>query len=287
MKHGVIRVVYRIMITSTSNGRIKNIIQLNSSSRARREQNAFAAEGIKMFIEAPPIRIKEVYISEDLLDRVNIAIRYDDKDEESELLKKCGHKLEKTGYTEVSRQVFKKISDTVTPQGIVCIVERKHYELEDLLRVSEDMSLRILILEGIQDPGNLGTMIRTAEAAGFDFVLASEGTVDIYNPKVIRSTMGSVFRVPITYTRELKKAVDELKGVGVKLYAAHLKGKHDYNRISYGRRCAIMIGNEANGLSDEASEMADELIRIPMHGQVESLNAAVAAALLLYSIKGE
>ena len=182
----------------------------------------------------------------------------------------------------LSKDVFKKISQTVNPQGVALIIKEPSLS-SDIPQKADGKDIYV-VLENTQDPGNLGTMIRTAEAAGFDFVLASEGTVDIYNPKVIRSTMGSVFRVPITYTRELKKAADELKGVGVKLYAAHLKGKHDYNRISYGRRYAIMIGNEANGLSDEASEMADELIRIPMHGQVESLNAAVAAALLMYSL---
>ena len=272
------------MITSVSNPKIKNIDKLNSSSKARRDQNAFVAEGVKMFIEAPPIRIKEVYISEDLLDKVNIAIRYDDKDEESEILKKCGHKLQKTGYTEVSRQVFKKMADTVTPQGIISVIERKTYELKDLIRLSGEMALHVLVLEGIQDPGNLGTMLRTAEAAGYDFILASEGTVDVFNPKVIRSTMGSVFRIPVIYTHELVKDIQELKKVGVKIYAAHLKAKHDYNKLSYGNRSAVMIGNESSGLNEETAAVADELIRIPMQGQVESLNAAVAAALLMFHI---
>jgi TrmH family RNA methyltransferase len=270
------------MITSTSNSKIKNIIQLNTSSKARREQNAFIAEGIKMFTEAPPIRIKEVYVSSELLNRINIAERYLDNDDEDKLLRKCKEKLDKTGFTEVSDKVFKKMSDTVTPQGIISVVDRKTYELKDLIRLSSDMSLRVLILESVQDPGNLGTMIRTAEAAGFDFVLASEGTVDVYNPKVIRSTMGSVYRVPVIYTHGLKADIEELKGVGVKVYAAHLKGKHDYNKINFGKRTAIMIGNEGNGLSDEIAGAADEYIKIPMQGQVESLNAAVAAALLMF-----
>ena len=270
------------MITSTSNNKIKNIVQLSTSSRARREQNAFIAEGIKMFIEAPPIRIKEVYLSSDLLNRINIAERYLDEDEEDRILRKCKDKLDKTAYTEVSDQVFRKMSDTVTPQGIISIIERKTYELKDLLRVSNDMSLRVLVLEAIQDPGNLGTMIRTAEAAGYDFILASEGTVDVYNPKVIRSTMGSVYRVPVIYTHDLKADVEELKEVGIKVYAAHLKGKHDYNRVSYGSRTAVMIGNEGSGLSDEIAQLSDEYVRIPMQGQVESLNAAIAAALMMF-----
>ena len=270
------------MITSASNDKIKNIIKLSTSSKARREQNAFIAEGIKMFIEAPPIRIKEVYVSSDLVNRTNIAERYNDEDDEDRLLRKCREKLDRIGFTEVSDQVFKKMSDTVTPQGIISVIERKTYDLYDLIRVGDDMSLRILILEAIQDPGNLGTIIRTAEAAGYDFILASEGTVDVYNPKVIRSTMGSVYRVPVIYTDRLKEDTEVLKSAGVKVYAAHLKGKHDYNRVSFGKRTAVMIGNEGKGLSDETAAAADEYVRIPMQGQVESLNAAVAAALLMF-----
>ena len=272
------------MITSISNGRIKNIIQLNTSSRARREQNAFVAEGPKMFIEAPSLRIKEVYLSEELLGKINTALNSDNSDTEAEILIKCAHKLKETGYTEVNRQIFKKISDTVTPQGIISIIEKNNCEVQELVGAGEDKPLHVLVIENIQDPGNLGTMIRTAEAAGYDFILASEGTVDVYNPKVIRSTMGSVFRVPVVYTDDLKRSVEELKTAGVKVYAAHLKGRYEYNKIAYGNRSAVMIGNEANGLSDGTAAISDELIRIPMHGQVESLNAAVAAALLMFHI---
>ena len=270
------------MITSSSNEKIKNIIQLSTSSKARREQNAFVAEGVKMFIEAPPISIKEVYISEDLLNKANIATRYNDENEEGRLLQKCKEKLDATGYTEVSNQVFKKMSDTVTPQGLVCVIERKKYKLLDLLRRADKKSLHVLILETIQDPGNLGTMIRTAEAAGYDFILAGEGTVDVYNPKVIRSTMGSVYRLPVVYTDRLKKDIEVLKEVGVRIYAAHLDGSNDYDSVEYGSKAAVMIGNEGNGLSRELTAEADELVRIPMKGQTESLNAAVAAAIMMF-----
>lgn len=271
------------MITSTNNDRIKNIVQLNSSSKARHTQNAFVAEGIKMFMEAPLLCINEVYLSEELHDRINIAVRYDDDNDEGQLLKKCAIKLKETGYEEVSAQVFKKMSDTVTPQGILTVVREERHRLEEFLEGKDRSDLHVLILENLQDPGNMGTMIRTAEAAGYDLIVANEGTVDMYNPKVIRSTMGSIYRVPVIYSQVLSGDIDRLKDAGVQVYAAHLKAKRDYRDISFGRRIAVMIGNEGNGLSDEIASKADEYIKIPMQGQVESLNAAVAAALLMFS----
>ncbi len=271
------------MITSTSNNNIKNVVQLSTSSKARRTQNAFIAEGIKMFMEAPLVRIKEVYISEELLNKVNIAKRYDDKNEEARLLIKCADKLKETGYTDVTDQVFKKMSDTITPQGILTVVEEERHEIHELLAGKDRSDLRVLILESIQDPGNLGTMIRTAEAAGYDFILANEGTVDMYNPKVIRSTMGSIYRVPVIYSPDLASDIKELKRAYVQIYAAHLKAQRSYREISYGKRTAVMIGNEGNGLKEETAALADEYIKIPMKGQVESLNASVAAALMMYS----
>ncbi len=270
------------MITSTNNDRIKNIVKLSTSSRARREQNAFIAEGVKMFIEAPLLRIKEVYINDALLDKVNIAARYGDDNDEAQLLKKCSERLKQTGYTVVTDQVFKKMSDTITPQGLLTVVTKERPSLGKLLADKVGKQLRVLILENIQDPGNLGTMIRTAEAAGCDAIIANEGTVDMYNPKVIRATMGSIYRVPVMYKPDLKKEIERLKSVGVLVLASHLKGKRSFTEVNGGQKLAVMIGNEGSGLSDELTAMADELIRIPMHGQVESLNAAVAAALLMY-----
>ncbi len=270
------------MITSNSNNKIKNIIKLCTSSKARREQNAFVAEGVKMFIEAPLARIKEVYVSEDLLDKITGVIENTEKDLDTTLYAECRKKLEKTAYETVSRQVFSKISDTVTPQGILCVMEKDIQNIGEMIEGHKDKDLRVLVVENIRDPGNLGTMIRTMEAAGCDFMLASEGTVDVYNPKVIRSTMGSVYRIPVIYSDDLIRDLKLLKEAGVKLYAAHLKGRDLLNEVAYPERMGIMIGNEAAGLSDEAAGLADRLIRIPMEGQVESLNAAVAAALLLY-----
>ena len=185
------------------------------------------------------------------------------------------------GYTYeiVSDSVFKAVSDTQTPQGILCLVRKPQYRLEELLKGADT---HLLILESIQDPGNLGTMLRTGEGAGISGVVMNHTTVDLFNPKTIRSTMGSIYRMPFFVTRDLAETICELKNAGVKTYAAHLKGKMQYDEPDYTGATAFMIGNEGNGLSDEIADLADTYIKIPMCGQVESLNAAISASLLMY-----
>ena len=174
------------------------------------------------------------------------------------------------------------MSDTVTPQGILSIIKINNIGLEDILREYDGKPIKVVALEGLQDPGNMGTIVRTAEAAGIDLILAGANTVDVYSSKVVRSTMGSIFRVPIIYTDKLYKDIDLLKSKGVSVYAAHLKGKESYRDITYSDRSMILIGNEGRGLTEEAVSSADTLVKIPMKGRVESLNAAVAAAILMF-----
>lgn len=250
------------MITAASNSRIRRLIQLNQKAKARKAENVFVVEGIKMFLEAPVQSIKEVYVSESFLERSS-----------------CVDRLKQTGYEVVADPLFSKISDTCTPQGILCVVEQFHYNMKELLQKDDPL---LLILENIQDPGNLGTMLRTAEGAGVDGIIMSRDTVDIYNPKVIRSTMGSVYRMPFLYVDDLGAAIARLKEAGVNVCAAHLKGKRMYTEADYSTKTAFLIGNEGNGLRDETAELADTYIKIPMEGKVESLNAAVAAAVLMY-----
>lgn len=151
-------------------------------------------------------------------------------------------------------------------------------------KVNGDGSALFAVLEDIQDPGNLGTIFRTGEGAGVTGIIMSKGTVDIFNPKTIRSTMGSVYRIPFVYEEDLASVIRQLKKANVSVYAAHLKGTKNYNEIKYADT-AFLIGNEGNGLKDETAALADEYIKIPMSGQVESLNVAVATALLMYEHK--
>lgn len=284
------------MITSASNQKIKNVMQLISSAKTRREEGKYVVEGQKMFVEAPLDSLCEVYVSESFVSGIEEKKKTDSATSVSEKINSCKNNP-KTEFEVVADQVFKKMSDTVTPQGVLCVLRKASQSLDDILNDSLvcfengknlDQSnagcnrLRVLVLEGIQDPGNLGTMLRTSEAAGFDFILADRNTVDVYNPKVIRSTMGSIYRVPVIYTEDLLGDLDKLKGYGVMSYAAHLKGENSFRDIQYNGKCAILIGNEGKGLSDAISDKADVLVKIPMEGKVESLNAAVAAALMMF-----
>lgn len=253
------------MITAASNGRVKRLIQLNQKAKLRRTEDVFLVEGGKMFLEAPPDKRKEVYVSESFLKRCPFR-----------------EELDKTGYDVVSDPLFAKISDTCTPQGILCVVEQLHYNMKELLQKEKPL---LLILENIQDPGNLGTMLRTGEGAGVDGVIMSRDTVDIYNPKVIRSTMGSIYRVPFFNAEDLESVVWQVKQAGVQIYAAHLKGRQMHTEPDYTKGTAFLIGNEGNGLREATADLADTYIRIPMEGRVESLNAAIAAAVLMYETR--
>ena len=255
------------MITSTSNPRVRQLVLWQEKAKKRREDNVFLAEGIKMLREAPKDWIKEVCLTEEVLKRL--------QKEDGEVLAK----IESTGYELLSDEVMKKVSDTQTPQGALVVLNRPSYTLEDIVGNGEGT---FVVLENLQDPGNLGTIIRTGEGAGIRGVIMSQDTVDIYNPKTIRATMGSVYRVPFIYVETLSNSICYLKEKGVQTYAAHLKGTKQYYEFSYAGGTAFLIGNEGNGLKKETADLADEYLRIPMEGQVESLNAAIADTILMY-----
>lgn len=262
------------MITSVTNQRVKRVVQLNKKPAQRKKESVFIVEGTKMFLEAPERDLEEVYISEDFLGKIG----------ETGVAEIQG-KLGRCGYEVVSGEVFAKMSDTQSPQGILCVARQMQYSLEEMTeRAGTPL---FLILENLQDPGNLGTIIRTGEGAGVNGVIMSNNTTDIYNPKSIRATMGSIYRVPFLYTPDISGTVEWLRGKGIGIYAAHLKGKKCYDECDYRKPAAFLIGNEGNGLTEETADMADCYIHIPMAGRLESLNAAVATALLVYEAAGQ
>lgn len=263
-------------ISSTKNDRVKNIAALIKSKKARTEQGLFAVEGLRIardtFKSAAGL-LNTVVVNESFLN--------------SNAWKGLPE-FEEIGFPDkvpllaVKDNVFESLCETVTPQGIMCVVRQPEYSYKDLVGSGEE--LRLLILEDIQDPGNLGTMVRTAEAAGMDGIIMSRGTTDIFSPKVTRSTMGGIFRVPFIYAEDFTGILEKLKGDGVSIYAAYLHDGADYRKVKYSGRAAVMIGNEGNGLSKDAVEHASTNIYIPMAGEVESLNAAIAAALVMYKL---
>lgn len=259
------------MITSTANPRIKQLVQWQTKAKERRKDGVFVAEGLKMLEEAPDEWVREIYLTEEVVSRLKGA----DTERERVLF----NKITSLGYEIVMQEVMKRASDTQTPQGVLTVLEQPAYGLQELLDTENGL---YLLLEDIQDPGNLGTMFRTGEGAGITGIIMSKNTVDIFNPKTIRSTMGSVYRVPFIYVETLTEVLHEMKERGITTYAAHLAGKSYYDSFSFVEGTAFLIGNEGNGLKKETADLADNYLKIPMEGKLESLNAAVAAALLMY-----
>lgn len=254
------------MLTSFTNQQLKQIKLLSTKRKAREEQGLFVCEGFKMYEEAKNRNLLEKsYFSESFFESRKTWIQEQCEEKEYEVIKES---------------VFQELAQTVTPQGVLALVRIPLYQLEELL----DKKGNFLLLEDIQDPGNLGTMIRTAEAAGICGVIMSKGTVDLFNPKVVRSTMGSIYRMPYCYVENLEQIMRKLQSTGVSFLACHLQATKDYRELKPMGKQGILIGNEAKGLSESLTKAADQRVKIPMAGEVESLNAAVAAALLMYKL---
>ena len=251
-------------ITSATNSRIKRLATLRKKAKSRREEQAFIIEGERLYKDTPREFLKEIYMTEEFLEQ------------------KLGGATQEN-ITIITPQIMQKISDTDTPQGVLCVAKMPSYDREDLLGDEKKENPLLLILENIQDPGNLGTMMRTAEAAGVTGVLMSRDTVDLFNPKSVRATMSAIFRVPFLYTDDLVGEIQRLQTEnGIAVYAAHLRASKPYDEADCTGACAFLIGNEGNGLTDEAADAATARVHIPMQGNIESLNAAMAAGILLF-----
>ena len=251
-----------IVITSKDNEKIKEIKKLKEK-KYREETNLFVVEGIKIVKEAIEYDadIQKIVISND-------AIGYEVDEEVLKLIQKYEVMI-------VSQNVFESISDVKTPQGILAVIKNKENVKVDY---NEDV---IFILDNIQDPGNLGTIIRTLDAAGIKQLIVSNDTVDYMSPKVLRSTMGGAFRVNVIVADDLLNMIDEIKKNGFEVLATDLATDSSIYDIKYNKK-AIVIGNEANGVSNEVKNKADIRVKIPMLGKAESLNAAVATSVIAY-----
>ncbi len=257
----------RDIITSSQNSIVKEIAALKSKKH-REEKGCFVIEGARFFEEALKERanILKVVVSEGFLAGRDARI--------NEIRLRIG----KMDTITVADRIFKNLSDTETPQGILAVVKMEKTGLENLPHGDN----RLVILERLQDPGNMGTIIRTADAMGFNGVVISHGCVDPYNPKVLRSTMGSVFRVPLYFYTDTEEAFSIIKNRGVRIYATSPRGTTNCHDAELGNNIAFIIGNEASGIAEETASLADEILTIPMPGRAESLNASVAAAVLMY-----
>lgn len=251
----------------------KFLTELQKKSSLRAESGLYLADGLRLCMEVPADVLEEYYVSESFL-----------KEHGSEPFLQT---LAGFPHSVLTDSEMKAVSDTVHPQGIMALVRQKRTKgLKELL--SDSRTPLLFLLEDVRDPGNLGTIIRAGEAAGVTGILMNKGTADLYSPKTVRSTMGSIFRMNFLKLEDLVTAAAELssgrytEGRKLHCYAADLKASRSYSSFDYTEPCAFMIGNEANGLSEAMRGAADEKVFIPMQGQVESLNAAMAAVILVF-----
>lgn len=281
-----------IRITSSSNEKIKRVRQLASKASARREEGVFIAEGTKLVTEAPSDKIREIYVSESCLESLGITVSASGVPDSSETgsitraFLRIAQRLSEESIILLPDHVYEKISTMKTPQGMMAVVEAPGYSREDLTGYgTPDVAPLLLVLEDIQDPGNVGTIFRTAEAAGATGIILSSNSADPLSPKTVRSTMGAIFRVPFMVSDDMPAAVRGLEARGITCYAARLDESAEYDKCKLDEPCALLIGNEGNGLSAEITDAASKGIYIPMSGKTESLNAAVSASILVYEAR--
>ncbi len=179
----------------------------------------------------------------------------------------------------VSSKMYSEITDTSNPQGIMAVIPIEKYKDNSFLKKKNAL---VVILDRVQDPGNLGTILRTADAAGADGVFLTKGCVDLYNLKTIRATMGSIYHIPVINNAESEKLIRELKAENFELVCTSLETEKYYFDIDLTSKIAIVIGNEANGVLPSIINDSNHVIKIPMEGKAESLNAAVAASIIMY-----
>ena len=200
---------------------------------------------------------------------------------ESDRVQKIADELEAIGVMvfEVKAEVMHRLSDTDTPQGILAVVRKKACELNDFNQRNAGL---LLVLDEVRDPGNLGTIIRTADAAGIAGIILLEGCTDIFAPKAVRSAMGSLFHLPIRNEQNKKEFISWCRENNWSLWSSSLEGGQSIYSEELAKRTAIIIGNEAEGVSAELLSASEKRVYIPMPGKAESLNAAIAAGIILF-----
>jgi TrmH family RNA methyltransferase len=259
-----------------SKNRLKELLKLKTK-KGRKEKKRFLVEGKRFLKEALESNwMAELVLFSEIFERTS--------DEKSFLneIKKKGIEI-----IPVKNQIIKSLSDTVTPQGIIGVVQKKEFISQEAFALKKTLTKEIsfiLALDSVHDPGNLGTLIRTADAAGVELVLLSEDTAELYNPKVLRSTMGSIFHLPIVEDVNLKNSTPFLKKDGFKIFASEVKAGKLYDQLDYSGKVCLIIGSEAEGIDEKIKELSDEIVRIPIYGKAESLNASVAGGIILFEM---
>ena len=260
------------VISSKDNEFIKHIKKLKDK-KYRDLNNEYIIEGIKIIEEAinEKANIKQVVIC-------------DDCEKTSNIPKDLMYEIAKQECVYVTSKLFESLTDVTNPQGILAVVEENIVKSQIVGNEDQEIDYNqdiIVALDDIQDPGNLGTILRTVDSIGINQILVSKGTADSYNPKVVRSTMGAIFRVKIIECEDLEKTLKEIKKHKFEIVVTSLQTKNSIYDIDYKKK-VIVIGNEANGVEEKIQKIADKKVKIPMLGKTESLNASVATGIILY-----
>ena len=260
------------VISSKDNEFIKHVKKLKDK-KYRDLNNEYIIEGIKIIEEAinEKANIKQVVIC-------------DDCEKTSNIPKDLMYEIAKKECVYVTSKLFESLTYVTNPQGILAIVEKNTVKSQTAGNEEQEIDYNqdiIVALDDIQDPGNLGTILRTVDSIGLSQILVSKGTVDSYNPKVVRSTMGAIFRVKIIECEDLEKTLKEIKKHKFEIVVTSLQTKNSIYDIDYKKK-VIVIGNEANGVEEKIQKLADKKVKIPMLGKTESLNASVATGIILY-----
>ncbi len=254
-------------ISSKDNKLIKSVRKLMTSARERKNTGMFVLEGLRLCADAAVngYTVEYLIVAEGL--------------EESERLNTVINAAKQR--IKVPDGLFSYMCDTVSPQGVMCVVRIP----ETVGSIGDIKSGRYIVLENTADPANLGTVARTAEALGLDGLIVSSLGCDPFSPKAQRAGMGALLRLPIYLTNDLLSDLDGLKNKGFELFASVvLNSDCDVSKVDYPKNCAVLIGNEANGLTDEAIAVCDKKITITMQGRAESLNAAAAASIIMWEM---
>lgn len=258
------------VITSFTNPGIKLYKSL-MRRKTREETGLIPLEGIRLIEEACRCR------GEFVAAFYGEGLRQDPRGEK--LLQSLGERIPGAMIHQVSGSLLKKIADTETPQGILAVVERPRYNLPDLVQGKAPL---VVVASGIQDPGNLGTMIRTASAAGASGVIITRGTVDVTNPKTLRATMGAIFQVPVVAARETGALVRFLRENRLDIVVTDLAGETNFYQVDYRYPTALVFGGEARGVEERLKKAARYRVMVPLRGAAESLNVAVTSGVVLY-----
>lgn len=254
------------VISSLQNPLIKNVLLLGEKPRARKEQNRIVVEGLREIRLAimSGFRITDILFAPDLVSPENLTSLMPPENQ-AEL-------------TEVTRDVFNRMAYRKDAGGLIALAEPKRMVFSDLKLRPQPL---LLVLETVEKPGNLGALLRTADAANLDAVIICDPQTDIYNPNAIRSSIGCIFTMPVV-TASTEDAMAWMHATGIKMFGTALTATHYYHETDFLQPAAIIMGSEANGLSNAWLEGADDLIKIPMMGKIDSMNVSASAAIVIF-----